>query len=140
MLPVGARLLLIAVTSADPGQSAAAIALPIGNGRTTTIIASVDVGAPIERAVPNVAYGQAATADAEERWADAETLYRKAIAEWTATVRTRPSHALELAIAKAEHELRSSQTLATIAQTARPPINRRRSSRWRRGSEPASST
>ena len=126
MLAAGARLLLIAVTSADPAQSAAAIALPIGNGRTTTIIASIDVGAPIERAVPNAAYGQAATADAEERWADAETLYRKAIAEWTATLRTRSSHALELAIAKAEHELRSSQTLAVAAQTARLAINRSR--------------
>lgn len=124
MLGVGARLILIAVAAADPTPAAN---LPIASDRTTTVVASVDVGAPIERAVPSAAYLRAATADAEERWADAQPLYRQAIAEWTATTRTRPSRVLELAIAKAERELRSSQLLAgAAAQGARIRVGRSR--------------
>jgi hypothetical protein len=114
VLAVGARLFLIAVAAAPP-------TIPIRGGRTTTVVAAIDVGAPIERAVPSAAYAHAATADAEERWQDAQPLYRQAIAEWTAIAGPRPSRALELAIAKAEHELRLSQLLA-IAQNTRRPI------------------
>jgi hypothetical protein len=103
---------------------AAAEALLIRSGRTTTVVASVDVGTPIEREIPNATYTRAATADADERWEDAQPLYRQAIAEWTATARTRSSRALELAIAKAEHELRSSQILGIAARSAQPPIRR----------------
>jgi hypothetical protein len=103
---------------------AAAEALPIRSGRTTTVVASIDVGTPIDRAIPNAAYTRAAAADADERWEDAQPLYRQAIAEWTATARTRPSRALELAIAKAEHELRSSQILGIAARSAQLPIRR----------------
>ena len=97
-------------------------AIQIQSGRTATVVAAIDVGAPIERAVPSAAYTRAASADAEERWEDAQPLYRQAIAEWTATARTHRSHALELAIAKAEHELRLSQLLFIAAQSARRPI------------------
>lgn len=151
MLGVGARLILIAVAVAgpitptqpaptrpaaptspnrpappnSPTLSAPAATLPIASGQTTTVIASIDVGAPIERTVPSAAYLRAATADAEERWADAQPFYRDAIAEWTATTRTRPSRVLELALAKAERELRSSQLLAgAVAQSARIPLGR----------------
>jgi hypothetical protein len=151
VLGVGARLILIAVAAANPippippaapappapltpptratppTPSAPAATLPIGSGRTTTVIARIDVGAPIERTVPSASYLRAATADAEERWADAQPFYRQAIADWTATTRTRPSRVLELAIAKAERELRSSQLLAgAAAQDARIPVGRNR--------------
>jgi hypothetical protein len=123
VLTVGARLLLIAVATADaaPGPAVAPAAIPIRSGRTTTVVAGIDVGSPIELAVPSAAYARAAAADAEERWDDAQPLYRQAIAEWTAIARTRPSRALELAIAKAERELRSSQMLAIAVRNAGLP-------------------
>ena len=94
--------------------------LPLRPGRTTAITVTADVGAPLERAVPSKFYAQAATADAEQRWADAAALYREAVAEWTATGRTQPSRALELAIAKAERERQRSQA-AGVARAHAPP-------------------
>jgi hypothetical protein len=120
VLAVGVPLFLIAVTAqAAPAPTAAAI--PLRSGRTTTVIVGPDVGAPLERAVPSVDYARAAAADADERWDDAQPLYRQAIADWTARSRTRPSRALELAVDKAERELRASQVLAIAARGARLP-------------------
>jgi hypothetical protein len=126
VLAAGAPLFLIAVATAQAGSAPitsapTADAIPIRSGRTTTVVVSVDVGAPLERAAPSAAYARASTADAEERWDDAQPLYRQAIADWTALARTRPSRALELAVAKAERELRASQVLAIAARGARLP-------------------
>ena len=93
-----------------PPSPPAAVSIP--PGRTTTLIASDDVGAPLERAFPNPAYLRAAAADAEGRWDDARVLYRQAADAWTAIAHTRPSRALDLAVAKAEHEAMASQALA----------------------------
>jgi hypothetical protein len=90
--------------------------VPLAPGRTTTIIATADVGAPIERAVAGKFYAQAATADGEQRWADAAALYREAATEWTAAARLQPSRALDLAAAKAERERQRSQLLAARAR------------------------
>jgi hypothetical protein len=91
-----------------------------------------DVGAPLERAVPNKSYAQAAAADGEQRWADAVALYREAGSEWTLAARAQPSRALELAAAKAERERQRSQLLAsramagvTIPRSNRDPFTRR---------------
>src|SRR3954468_10321419 len=43
--------------------------LPLQPGRTTNVVVGVDVGAPLERAVPGKFYAQAAAADGEQRWA-----------------------------------------------------------------------
>jgi hypothetical protein len=136
VLPTGARLVMMVVAGVNPTAAAPAAAapaaaspvaaLPVQGGRTTTVIASIDVGAPIERAVPSPAYARAAAADAEERWPDAEALYRRALDEWTAIAHTRPSRALDLAIAKAERELRASQTLAAGAPGDRATSSRAR--------------
>jgi hypothetical protein len=120
VLAVGARLILLALASAD-GAATPSATLPIASGRTTTLVVGADVGAPIERAVPSATYAHAAAADADERWEDAPPLYRKAIDEWTAATRSRSSRAVELAIDKAEHEARASQALAADARhPARP--------------------
>ncbi|HVZ88764.1 MAG TPA: hypothetical protein VHG72_17460 [Polyangia bacterium] len=103
--------LLIAVAGTGPAVPAPA-AVAISPGRTTTLIASDDVGAPLERAFPNPAYLRAAAADAEGRWDDARILYRQAADAWAAIDHTRPSRALDLAVAKAEHEAMASQALA----------------------------
>jgi hypothetical protein len=121
VLTVGAPLFLIAVATAQAAPAPTTAAIPLRNGRTTTVVVGIDVGAPLERAVPSAAYARAAAADAEERWDDAQPLYRQAIAEWTALARARPSRALELAIAKGERELRASQVLAISARGARLP-------------------
>jgi hypothetical protein len=89
--------------------------LPLQPGRTTTVTVTVDVGAPIERAVASKFYAQAAAADGEQRWADAAALYHQAVGEWTAAARVQPSRALELAAAKAERERQRSQLLASRA-------------------------
>jgi len=112
----GARLLLFVVANAGPASPPAAVA--IAPGRTTTLVASDDVGAPIERAVPNPVYARAADADAEGRWEDARTLYRQAADAWQAIARTRPSRTLDLAIAKAEREAMASQALAFRTRNA----------------------
>jgi len=91
--------------------------LPLAPGRTTTVVVTVDVGAPLERAVASKFYAQAATADAEQRWADAAALYREAVTEWTTAIRLQPSRALELAAAKGERERQRSQLLASRARS-----------------------
>jgi len=91
--------------------------VPLQPGRTTAVTVTVDVGAPLERAVASKFYAQAATADAEQRWADAAALYREAVTEWTTAVRLQPSRALELAAAKAERERQRSQLLASRARS-----------------------
>jgi hypothetical protein len=96
-------------------------AIAAAPGRTVTAVASEDVGAPVERAFPSEAYTRAAAADADLRWDDARALYRQAADTWTMVGRTRPSRALESAIAKAEHELLTSQALATRARAGGGP-------------------
>ena len=97
---------------------ASAPTLTIEAGRVSNVIATADVGAPVERAVRGRAYARAIAADAEQRWTDAEALYRDAIAEWNASLRREPSRALELAIAKAERERQRSQALGIRARNA----------------------
>jgi hypothetical protein len=109
--------LLAAWLAAGPPATAAP-AVPIERGRTNEIVAVAEVGAPLERAVVGRAYARAAAADAEQRWSDAESLYREAVGEWNAAARIEPSRALELAIAKAERERQRSQLLATRARLA----------------------
>jgi hypothetical protein len=107
--------------------------VPLQPGRTTAVVVAVDVGAPVERAVPSKFYAQAAAADAEQRWGDAAALYREAVTEWTAAARVQPTRALELALAKAERERQRSQLLASRVRTmtgvssrfARDPFSRR---------------
>ncbi len=106
--------------------------LPLQTGRTTNVVVSADVGAPVERAVPSRFYAQAAAADGEQRWADAAALYREAVSEWTAAARLQPSRALELAVAKAERERQRSQLLASrargigvVGRQVRDPFTRR---------------
>jgi len=111
----------------------AAVTLP--PGRTTSVVVTVEVGAPLERAVPGKFYAQAAAADSEQRWADAAALYREAVTEWTAATRLQPSRALDLAVMKAERERQRSQMLAsrvrgstgtsTIGRFGRDPFSRR---------------
>ena len=91
--------------------------VPLQPGRTTPVTVMIDVGAPVERAVPSRYYAQAAAADGELRWADAAALYRQAAAEWAAAARAQPSRALELAAAKAEREHQRSQLLAARAMS-----------------------
>jgi hypothetical protein len=90
-------------------------------GRTVTVVASEDVGAPLERVFPSETYARAAAADADMRWDDARALYRQAADAWSAIARTRPSRALESAVAKAERELLTSQALATRARAGSGP-------------------
>jgi hypothetical protein len=110
-----------AVPSTPPpaaARRAPSEAIPIQPRRINTVVVSIDVGAPVERAVPNRTYARAVAADAELRWTDAEPLYREAHTEWSAAARLTPSRALELAIAKAERERQRSQALAGRARAA----------------------
>lgn len=100
---------------------AAAGVVPAAPGRTTTVVAAEEVGGPLERAFPSDAYARAAAADAELRWDDARALYRQAADAWSALAQTRPSRALESAIAKAEHEMLVSQALATRSHAGGGP-------------------
>ncbi|MES1164292.1 MAG: hypothetical protein ABUR63_00925 [Verrucomicrobiota bacterium] len=95
-----------------------AAALPLAPGRTTVVVVPEDTGTPVERAFPNEWYRRAAEADAGERWEEARPLYRRAAEEWTARARRQPSPALELAIAKADHEAARSEELAARARNA----------------------
>ena len=113
---------LVATPGADGGTGTRPISAP--PGRTVTVIATDDVGAPLERAFPSALYARAAAADAELRWDDAGLLYRQAADDWTTSARTRPSRALEDAIAKAEHEAGASQTLAGYERLGTPPLDR----------------
>ena len=105
--------ILVAVLPAADHTSA-----PLQPGRTTAVVVSADVGAPLERAVPGKFYALAAAADGEQRWGDAAALYREAVTEWTAAARLQPSRALDLASAKAERERQRSQLLAARARGA----------------------
>jgi hypothetical protein len=109
----------IAGSPAAPAPSAAAgNSVPLQPGRTTSVVVTVEVGSPLERAVPGRAYGLAVIADSEQRWADAAALYREATTEWAAASRLQPSRALELAGAKAERERQRSQMLASRLRSA----------------------
>ena len=125
MLLVPARLIFIALFAVpDAGGGAGTGLVPAPPGRTITVIATDDVGAPLERAFPSATYAHAAAADAELRWDDARLLYRQAADDWTASARTRPSRALENAIAKAEHEAGLSQALAGYQRLGPPSLER----------------
>ena len=125
-----------ALLATDAGTPAATAALP--RGRMTTVVLAEDVGAPIERAVPNDLYQRAAQADADGRWEDARALYRRAADEWTAQAVRAPSPKLDLAVAKAEREAGRSEELAIRAKNAgfgsripeplREPFRRRQAS------------
>jgi hypothetical protein len=119
VLAAAARLLLVA--GAIP---VVAGAIPAAPGRTITVVAEEDVGAPLERAFPSAAYARAATADAEQRWDDARALYRQAADAWSLVARTRPSRPLESAIAKAQHEAVISQALSIRVRGAGLPFGR----------------
>ena len=123
MLLVPARLVFVALFAA-PGAGGSGGAISAPPGRTITVVATDDVGAPLERAFPSATYAQAATADAELRWDDARLLYRQAADDWTAAAHTRPSRALESAIAKAEHEASLSQALAGYQRLGSPSLER----------------
>lgn len=124
MLLVPTRLVFVALFVV-PGAGARAGAIAAAPpGRTTTVVATDDVGAPLERAFPSATYARAAAADAELRWDDARLLYRQAADAWTASARTRPSRALENAIAKAEHEASVSQALAGFERLGTPSLER----------------
>ena len=141
MLLVPARLIfvaLLAAPGAGAGGNAGAVLAP--PGRTITVIATDDVGAPLERAFPSATYTRAAAADAELRWDDARLLYRQAADEWTASAHTRPSRALENAIAKAQHEASLSQALLGYERLGPPsleqlPVEARRAFGRRRALE-----
>lgn len=107
-------LALVWMLFAD-SQSGGSVTVP--TGRTTTLVVAAEVGAPLELAVPSRAYPLAVAADAEQRWADAEALYREAVSDWNAAARLRPGRALELAIAKGERERQRSQLLAARARS-----------------------
>jgi len=125
VLLVPARLIFIALFAVpDAGGGAGTGLVPAPPGRTITVIATDDVGAPLERAFPSATYAHAAAADAELRWDDARLLYRQAADDWTASARTRPSRALENAIAKAEHEAGLSQALAGYQRLGPPSLER----------------
>ncbi len=100
--------------SGSAPRSPAPVSIP--TGRTTTLIARVDAGAPIELAFPSEAYARAAAADVDGRWDQARALYRQAADAWSLTARAEPSPALELAIAKAEAEATASQMLGIYAR------------------------
>lgn len=87
-------------------------------GRTTVVVIPEDVGSPVERALPNEDYRRAAQADADERWDDARPLYRRAAEAWAAEARRHPSPALDLAVAKADHEATRSEELAVRTRNA----------------------
>jgi hypothetical protein len=95
---------VILIGSVLAGDRATVPSVPLQPGRTTAVTVTLDVGAPLERAVASKSYAQAAAADAEQRWSDATALYRDAIAEWSAAARAQPTRRLELAAANAERE------------------------------------
>ena len=125
----------------SPPSSGVAGAIAAAPGRTITVVATEDVGAPLERAFASALYARAAAADAEMRWDDARLLYRQAAEAWTAIARTRPSRALGSAIAKAEREatVRKRCSRAGAASASRSATSPRRRGapscggrRWRR--------
>jgi hypothetical protein len=121
VLLVSARLVFVALLALPDAGAGGIVAPP---GRTVTVVATDNVGAPLERAFPSVTYARAAAADAELRWDDARLLYRQAADDWTASAHTRPSRALQNAIAKAEHEAGLSQALAGYQRLGSPSLER----------------
>jgi hypothetical protein len=110
VLPALARFVLVAgAIAATPG-------------RTTTVVATEDVGSPLERAFESPTYARAAAADAEMRWDEARLLYREAADAWATIARTRASRPLESAVAKAEHEANASQALLARSRSGGPPF------------------
>jgi hypothetical protein len=83
-------------------------------GRTASVLATLDLGTPVERAVPGRAYALAVAKDREQHWSEAASLYQQAIAEWSAAFRLHPSPAIERALQKAERERQRSQLLAGL--------------------------
>jgi hypothetical protein len=83
-------------------------------GRTASVLATLDLGTPVERAVPGHAYALAVGKDREQRWGEAASLYQQAITEWTSALRLHPSPELEHAVQKAERERQRSQMLAAF--------------------------
>jgi hypothetical protein len=120
---VAAALALQAAPALGAGAPDGGVAL--SPGRTTAVAAALDVGAPVERAVPGRAYALAIARDGEQRWAEAAALYQQAVVEWTAVLRTRAAPgsgpAVERALQKAERERQRSQLLASLAP---PPHGR----------------
>lgn len=84
------------------------------------VVVPEDVGAPVERAFPSADYRRAAEADAELRWDEARLLYRRAAEDWSVRARSRTAGgpALDLAVAKAEHEAARSDELAIRARNS----------------------
>jgi hypothetical protein len=119
VLLVSARLVLVALLAVPDAGAAVVLAPP---GRTTTVVVTDDVGAPLERAFPSASYARAAAADAELRWDDARLLYRQAAEDWTASAHPRLSRTLESAIAKAQHEAGLSQALAGYQRLGDPSL------------------
>src|SRR5215471_5527561 len=109
--------------------SAAGAAPPDGGvalspGRTASVEVALDVGTPIERAVPGHAYGLAVAMDRDQRWSEAAGLYQQAIAEWSSAMHLHPSLELERALQKAERERQRSQLLAGLEPTRdRPDVS-----------------
>jgi hypothetical protein len=109
---------LLAASPPAPAVGTPAGAVSIERGRVNEVMVLEEVGKPLERAVTGRAYERAAAADAEQRWSEAESLYREAVVEWAAAGRKEPTRTLELAIAKAERERQRSQRLAIYARSA----------------------
>src|SRR5215831_7214109 len=77
---------------AGAAQAAAAEGgVVLSPGRTASVEVSLDVGTPVERAVPGRAYALAVGMDREQRWGEAAALYQQAITEWSAAMHLRPS-------------------------------------------------
>jgi hypothetical protein len=109
-----------AAPAVSPRAWAADGGVPLPPARTSVVTATLDVGAPVERAVPGRAYALAVAKDREQRWGEAAALYQQAAAEWSAALRTHPTPALEHALQKAERERQRSQLLAGM----QPPRGR----------------
>jgi len=122
VLPVPARLLFVVLFAAPGAGGPGTQPISAPPARTVTVIATDDVGAPLERAFPSAIYARAAAADAQLHWEDARLLYRQAADDWTTSAR--PSRARENAIAKAEHEASASQTLAGYDRVGPPSLDR----------------
>jgi hypothetical protein len=121
---VAAAAVALRAAPAVGGAGAPDAGVALSPGRTTAVAAALDVGAPVERAIPGRAYALAIARDGEQRWAEAAALYQQAVVEWSAVLRTRAAPgagpAVERAVQKAERERQRSQLLASLA----PPRGR----------------
>jgi hypothetical protein len=108
-VPLGVtRLFVTLLVAAGPSGPT-----PLPLGRTTTVQYLPALGTSVERAVPGRAFAAAVALDAEQRWAEAASLYQQAASEWAEAARARPSPALDRAVQKAERERQRSQLLAS---------------------------